>query len=526
MRGIFAKDRKRSLCIFCVLSLSLSFAACSPGNRTNGFIHYRLNSNPTTLDPALIVDVTGGTIAAKLFNGLVRLDENLNVIPDVAEKWKISDNGTSYIFFLRHGVRFSNGREITAYDVKYSFKRILDPKGKSPNSWVLDKISGAREYMNGNAADVKGIEVKDRYTIKIRLANSFSPFLNLLTMTAAYIVPEEEVMKWGADFAAHPVGSGPYVLKKWEHNNQLVLKRNEEYFNGRARIEGIIYRIIPEDLTAVTEFELGNLDVIAIPAYEYSRYRKSPKWKGLISSVDGLNTYYLGFNCSRPPFNNITLRKAVSLAIDKKKILETFYEGRGRLSIGPVPDLIRKWNVRADAEYEPATARKIIEREGAFNRVVNFYITPDQEMVDIAEIIQSFLKEAGLEVRIKQLEWSAYKSAINRGEADLFWISWWADYPDAENFLFPLFHSSNQGASGNRTRYRNKEVDRLIEAGQRSVDQSERDRFYGLAENIVIEESPWVFFWHKTDFIVRQPYVKNYRTYPIYSMDKGLEVSF
>lgn len=526
MRDIFSKNSKRILGAFCLLCLFLYFPACSSRNRTDGFIHYRLNYNPTTLDPALIVDVTGGVIAAKLFNGLVRLDEKLNVIPDIAEKWKINDKGTAYLFFLRHGVRFANKREVTAYDVKYSFKRILDPHGKSPNSWVLDKILGAKEYMSGKAADVEGIEVKDRYTLKIRLANAFSPFLNLLTMTAAYIVPEEEVKRWGADYATHPSGSGPFTLKKWEHNNQLVLERNEGYFNGRARIGGILYRIIPEDLTAVTEFELGNLDVIAIPAYEYSRYKRSPKWRNLISSVKGLNTYYLGFNCSRPPFNNINLRKAVSSSIDRKKVLETFYEGRGRLSEGPVPDLLRKWNLCVTGEYDPARARKIVQREGASNRVVNFYITPDQEMVDIAEIIQSFLKKAGLDVHIKQLEWSAYKSAINRGDADLFWISWWADYPDPENFLFPLFHSANHGASGNRARYTNKEVDRLIEAGQGSIVPSERNRYYGIAENIIAEESPWVFFWHKMDFTLRQPYVKNYRIYPIYSMDKGLEVSF
>jgi peptide/nickel transport system substrate-binding protein/oligopeptide transport system substrate-binding protein len=144
----------------------------------------------------------------------------------------------------------------------------------------------------------------------------------------------------------------------------------------------------------------------------------------------------------------------------------------------------------------------------------------------MAEIIQSYLNKTGLKVRIKQLEWSAYKSAVNKGEADLFWLSWWADYPDPENFLFPLFHSSNHGAGGNRSRYSNKEVDRLIEAGQKEPDISERDIYYSRAEKIINEEAPWVFFWHKIDFTLRQPYLKNYKIYPIYSMDKGVEVSF
>jgi peptide/nickel transport system substrate-binding protein/oligopeptide transport system substrate-binding protein len=136
------------------------------------------------------------------------------------------------------------------------------------------------------------------------------------------------------------------------------------------------------------------------------------------------------------------------------------------------------------------------------------------------------LKKVGLAVKIKQLEWSAYKAALNNGEADMFWIGWWADYPDPENFLFPLFHSSNHGASGNRTRYTNKEVDRLIEAGQQALAVAERNSYYMKAETIITEESPWVFFWHRTDFTLRQPYLKDYKIHPIYSMDKGLEVSF
>lgn len=511
---------------FVLFLIFLFSCSCSSRNRIKGYVYYRLNTNPTTLDPAFIVDVTGGFISAKLFNGLVRLDDNLNVVPDIAEKWEVNDSGTTYVFHLRPGIKFPNKREVTAADFKFSFKRILDPRSKSPNTWVLDKIQGAKDYMKEKAGDVSGIQVKDRYTLTIMLEKPFSPFLNLLTMTAAYVVPREEVEKWGPDFSTYPAGTGPFTVKTWNHNSELVLQRNDNYFDERAKVEGIVYRIIPEDLTAVTEFELGNLDVITIPASEYSRYKKSPKWKGLVSSIKGLNTYYLGLNCSRPPFDDLNLRKAISYAIDREKVLRTFYEGRGRLAKGPVPDMLRQWELPVNQEYDPEEAARIIERGGYAHREINFYITADQEVVDIAEIIQSYLKRAGLDVRIKQLEWSAYKAALNNGEADMFWISWWADYPDPENFLFPLFHSSNHGASGNRARYTNKKVDRLIEAGQRALTVPERNSYYMKAETIVAKESPWVFFWHRTDFTVRQPYLKHYKIYPIYSMDKGMEVSF
>ncbi|OGW24499.1 MAG: hypothetical protein A2X59_00695 [Nitrospirae bacterium GWC2_42_7] len=504
----------------------LSMFSCSSQNRLEGHVYYRLANNPTTLDPALIVDVTGGYISAKIFNGLVRLDENLNVIPDIAEKWEIRDNGKTYIFHIRHGVYFSNKREVTASDFKYSFQRNLSPEGRFPNTWVFSKILGAKDYMNKRKEDVSGIEVLDKYTLKIRLEEQFSPFIYLLTMTPAYVVPREEVERAGADFSAHPVGTGPFIVKEWKQGNELILSRNKGYFADKVKVKGIVYRIIPEDLTAVTEFEIGNIDMISIPVSEYSRFKGSPKWKNMISSVKGLNTYYLGFNCSRPPFNNIRLRRAVSSSIDRDKILRTFYEGRGRLAKGPVPDILRKWDLPSVQKYDPVEARRIIEEEGMKGKTVNFYVTQGEDQLDIAEIIQSYLNSTGLNVKIKQLEWSAYKSAINNGEADIFWLSWWADYPDPENFLFPLFQSSNHGAGGNRTMYTSKEADKFIETGRRTLLPEERNRYYRMAEEIIIQDAPWVFFWHKTDLTIRQPNLKSYKTYPIYSMDKGTEVSF
>jgi peptide/nickel transport system substrate-binding protein/oligopeptide transport system substrate-binding protein len=156
---------------------------------------------------------------------------------------------------------------------------------------------------------------------------------------------------------------------------------------------------------------------------------------------------------------------------------------------------------------------------------LTFYVTAQEEVADMAEIIQSYLRKAGIEAELRQLEWNTYREAINKAEPDMFWISWWADYPDPENFLFPLFHSSNHGAAGNRTRYTNPEVDRLIKAGQRARSKEERDRHYRQAEELIVSDSPWVFFWHRKDVTLRHPRVKNYNMFPVYSMDKGTEVS-
>jgi len=524
LKSIFSISLRSSLIM--VVSVMLLLFSCSQRNRRDGYIYYRLNTNPTTLDPSFIVDVTGGYIAAKLFNGLVRLDENLNIIPDIAEKWSISDDNLVYTFKLRRDVKYHNKRNVKAYDFKYSFKRILDPRTNSPNTWVLEKVVGAKAFMEGKTGDLEGLKVIDDYTLQVRLERPFAPFLYLLTTSATYVVPEEEVKKWGPDFSTHPVGTGPFILKDWRPNRELRLERNNTYFAKEGRVSGIIYRVIPEDLTAVTEFELGNLDVISIPAQEFARYRKDPKWKNLIISVEGINTYYIGLNCSRPPFDNVRLRKAVNLAIDREKLLSTFYENRGRLAAGPVPDLLRKWDRPSLYGYDPLKARKIVEEQGMSGHAIRFYITAEQEVVDMAEFIQSYMKKAGLNVKITQLEWSAYKEAVNKGEPDMFWLSWWADYPDPEDFLFPLFHSSNMGPAGNRTRYRNATVDRLIELGQAADKWPLRNSYYEAAENIIVEDAPWVFFWHKNDYMLRQTWIRNYRAYPVYSMDKGIDVGF
>lgn len=508
--------------LWCLLVFLL--AACSPSQRIEGHAHFRLVTNPSTLDPALIVDVSASTIAAKLFNGMVRLDGSLQVVSDLAEQWTLSADGRRYRFHLRRDIRFPDGRPVVAADVQYSYQRVLDPKTKSPNTWIFQHVRGMDAFRAGRTKDVAGFRVIDPHTFEIELNQPFAPFLRMLTMTPAFVVQREAVEQKGQGFGHHPSGTGPFALSRWLPDHELVLTRKIDYFGGQPKVQGIVYRIIPEDLTALAEFELGNLDVAALPASAFAKYANDPKWRDRMAVLRGMNTYYLGMNCARAPMNDARLRRAVSQAIDRGKILQTFYEGRGRLAAGPVPDLLRTWpSPLQPYPYDPPAAKALIRTLGAEGMSLDLYVTADQEVVDIAEIVQASLREIGLTVRIKQLEWSAYKDAINRGEADLFWLSWWADYPDAENFLFPLFHSGNHGPAGNRTRYTNPAVDHLIEQGQAARSDRLRDAAYQQAEAIIVRDAPWVYLWHKNEYLVMQPWVHGFRPYPVYTIDKGLE---
>lgn len=510
-----------------LVAISASLTGCTRPQREQGFIYLALKEDPASLDPALIVSVDAGSIAAKVFSGLVKFSPDLQVEPDIAESWSVSQDALVYTFRLREDATFSSGRQINAGDFKYSFERVLAAETKSPNVWIFENIRGARQFMEGAEKHVQGISVLDDRTLKIELEEPFTPFLGLLTMPAAYVVPMEQVLYLGQNFSANPVGSGPFVLKQWLPNRHIKLEASPTYFGTKPRIRGIVYRVIPEEFTRVAEFESGNLDVMVIPKAASTRYTKDPKWEGYVTNVAGLNTYYLGMNCAKPPFDDLELRRAVSQAVDRRKILSTLYEGRGRIAQGPVPDALRPWSVPELATYDPEAARRIInQKKGSLERPLLFYINAnDQQVEDIAEVIQSYLMDAGLDVEIRKLEWSAFKDAVNKGEPDLFWLSWWADYADPENFLFPTFHSANIGTLGNRARYSNPAVDALVDAGRHARTIEARDASYQKAEELIINDAPWVFLWHRTDYLVRQKWVESYGLYPIYSVDKGLDIS-
>ncbi len=512
-----------------VLASLLSGCHKSDDGRLPGYLYLRLNNNPTTLDPALITDVQGGGIAAKLFNGLVRFNENLDIVPDIAQAWKLSDDQLTYNFRIRYDVTFSNGRKVTAQDVKYSFERVLMPQTKAPLTWVLDKIEGAGDVIAGKAAHVSGIRVVNDQTLAIKLEKPYGPFLSLLAMTTAYVIPREEVERIGQDFGTHPVGTGPYVLHEWKHGQHLILTSREDYFDGRSRLSGIYYRVIPEDLTAVVEFETGRLDVLLIPSSEYRHFTTDPVWRDLVYGMPGLNSYYLGLNCTRPPFSDIRVRQAVNYGIDRQHILNTVFERRGVLAVGPIPPGLWKNNVLPQAlkgySYDPQKARELIRQAGAEGATIKIYISNEPEVLDIVTVIQGYLASIGLKAEITQLDWSAFKQAINEGEPDAFWLSWWADYPDPEDFLYPLFDSGSIGAGGNRTRCQDPELDHLIETAQHTMNERQRYRLYRQADDRIIQNAPWVFMWHRSDYFVIQPWVKDFKIYPLYSIDKRVDVS-
>jgi peptide/nickel transport system substrate-binding protein len=488
------------------------------------FLHLRLKDDPSSLDPAHIVDVPGGALAAKIYNGLVRFDRDARIIPDLASRWDISEDGRTYRFYLREGVKFTNGRAATADDVVYSLRRILDPEVNSPRSWLLEAVKGASAFMKGESKELAGIRTAGDWVVEIELESPSGLFLNFLAMPNASIIPRKEADRDQPALSDHPIGTGPYKLEEWKHNNRIILRGNLDYFLGPPRLSGIEYRIIPEALTAAVEFEQGNLDIMDVPRAEYEKFTTELPWKDHILSRVGLNSYYLGFNCEKAPFDDKLLRQAFNYAIDREKIIDVLLEGRAIPASGPVPpDLIS--GAIGGYEYNPDKAKELLERSGVELPLrVTFLFKADREVLSVAEVIQDYLKKVDIELILVQREWSSFKELVNKGEFDIFYLSWWGDYPDAENFLYPTFYSGNIGPGGNRSRFSDREVDRLLIEASRENDQDVRLNLLSAAEARVVDLAPWVFLWHKKEVMVCQPRVKNYRIPLIYNGDKFEEI--
>jgi len=513
-----------------LLMLCTAAAGCrnaDPGSRPlSGELRVRLRKNPATLDPARIVDLDGARIAAKLYNGLVGFDEHFRPIPDLAGSWRVSEDGRTYTFFLKRGILFHNGRELTADDVLYSFERVLRPQTCSPRTWVLSRIAGAEEFLKGRATSIAGLQKQGDYEVVIRLSEPFAPFLHLLGLTTASIIPRPPEKSHDEESAFQACGTGPFMLTQWRHGQYLLLEQNRSYHFGTPGITRLRYEIIPEDFTALTAFEKADVDVLPeITAADYDRLSQDPGRRACMIRQQPLNVYYLGLNCQREPFTDARVRQALHHALDKEKIFTTLLGARGMPARGPLPPLLRGDDGAEQYPYSPERSRALL-REAGYPEgfAMTIYQPADAETLDILQAVQGYLSRVGVKARIEQLEWSTFLQKVAQGDAAAFWLSWWADYPDAENFLFPLFHSQNWGAGGNRCRFYDPDVDRRIAAATSIRDDAGRKAAYREIEEQIIQRSPFIWCWHKSVVGIFQPWVKGLQLPPLPVMEKWHDV--
>lgn len=472
-----------------------------------------LGNDPGTLDPARISDIYALSVAQQIFDGLVRFDQTLAITPALAQFWKASRDGLVWTFTLRKGVRFHHGREVVADDVVYSFTRILDRTLKSGAADLFSNIKGAADFRDGKATAVSGLLALDRHTVQVVLNEATVPFVSLLTVGQAKVVPRELVESSGPDFGSHPSGTGPFRLVRWERGKEIVLAANPDYFDGRPRLSRVVYRIVPGEQFDVMyeEFKRGHLEDTPLPSRDYRRIATEEAYIHVKRPTISLRFY--GFNTRLKPFDDPRLRQAFVYALDRNALIEEAFLGRYALARGVLPPGSLGFNPRfAGYPYDPTKARELLARAGfpggrGLAPVAIWSSVKHEGILREHDLVRRQLEAVGIRTEFHYLtDWPVFFKQVLDGKLPLFVLAWFADVPDPDNFLFKLFHS---GSPRNFTKYGNPEVDRLVAGARNERDLERRVELYRRAEQLILDDAPIIPIFHYTYERLFQPYVRS-----------------
>lgn len=484
--------------------------------------------DPITLDPALTTDATSAGYIVEIFGGLVTLDEDLNLVADLAAEIPTSENGgvvdnpdgtVTYTFHLRDDALFHDRRPVTAEDVKYSLERAAAPEtGSVVAETYLEDIVGARDMTRGRADEISGIEVVDDLTLRITIDSPKPYFLYKLTYPTAFVVDRRQVesdpRNWTFPKGSRiPNGTGPYKLTKWDLGERIVLEANEHYHLGVPKVKKVEFLLAGGSV--LTMYENGDVDVAGVGVDDIERILEptDPLHAEYVSG-ERLAVDYIGFNTDAPPFDDPKVRQAFAQAIDREKIVEVILKGVIPVASGVVPTGIKGYESPARTfEYDPEGAQQLLAES-------KYGGPEDLPLITLAEsgggatvgptaeaIVEMWRQNLGVDVEIQQAEAATFYSDIDEGRYQMFHIGWILDYPDPQNVLDILFYSKSRQ---NSTRYSNPEVDALLEQAGTEADQEKRFQLYYEAEQMIVEDAPCApLFFDRTHALVK-PYVKNY----------------
>ena len=475
---------------------------------------YNEHANITTLDPAFAKDLRTIWVTNQLFNGLVQLDDKLEVHSDIAESWTISEDGKTYRFNLRNNVKFhkhqlfgnDSTRNVIASDFEYSFNRLIDPKVTSPGKWVLEFVE---KY-----------EAVNDSTFVIQLKQSFPPFLSILSMRYCSVVPKEAVDYFGDTFRANPIGTGPFQFKLWVENTKLVFRKNHHYFekdalgNALPYLEAVAITFLPDKQSEFLQFIQGNIDFMSSIDASYKddllttdgKLKAHHQDKIDMLSSPYLNTEYLGvyLDAEEKEVNSLKIRKAINYGFDRKKMILYLRNGIGTPAVnGFIPKGLPSFNAMEGYTYQPKKAKELVQEyiEETGNATPSITISTNSQYLDLCEYIQREVQKTGLQVNIDVMPPSTLRQTKVNGQLSVFRGSWVADYPDAENYLF-IFHSKNFSPHGpNYTHYSSPEFDKLYEKSITITNNLERRALYQKMDSMVMASAAVIPLYY--DQVVR-----------------------
>ena len=517
-----AKKIASCLAIFLLLSAALGIASATADQtriRYGGKYSVALSSEPESLDPAFITGIYAVTVANNLYDGLVEFDEDLNIVPAIAKMWRISRDHCTYSFDLRKGVKFHNGREVTAEDFAFSIRRILHPDTHSPVASLFLNIRGAKSFHDGRADMVTGIEVLDRYQLKITLDQPFSPFLSILAMVNARVVPMEAI---GGGFSKNPVGTGPFRFDRWRPGQEILLTANEQYYQQRPYLDTLYFQIYPniEWEKVFTNFERGYLDHSIIPSNKYDEIQSSPAYlaRYQLVSKPTLSLVYVGINCRQKPLDDPRVRRALTMAVDTEAVVKSITKRGSIPAKGILPPGIAGFDPHLRSYgYNPVQARELLAQAGypggeGIPPLDIWTVSKSESVKAELAAYRKSMAAIGITLNPRVAEnWKHFIEMINAKKAPLYYAAWYADYPDPDNFLFVLCHSASRT---NRMGYENITIDRMLERARQEVDYIKRIQTYRDVQDQVMHDAPLIPQHVNSFNYLFQPWVK------------GIEVSY
>ncbi|MFO7916783.1 MAG: peptide ABC transporter substrate-binding protein [Anaerolineae bacterium] len=472
-----------------------------------------LGGKPPTLDPAMVQDSTSAEYVVHLYSGLVALNAEQEIVPDLASEWELDPDGTTYTFHLKEEAQFADGSPITAQDIIYSIERACSPELGSPVAApYLGDIMGTKAFMAGDTEEIAGLEIMGPHTLQIEIDAPKAYFLAKLTYPTAFVVDEEQITQEGKAWLEAPNGSGPFVLERHD-DDEIILLRNENYYGEKPALQRVEY-VMGEGMP-IAMYENDMLDIVTVPPSEIERVSDpyNPLHNELVQSAE-LSLQYLGLNVTKPPFDDEKMRQAFIQAIDKQKLTDLVLRETGLPAEGILPpDMPGHDASLSGLNHDPQAARENLERsrygnEEEMPQIVLTISGTSGHMPDTTRAIRHMISEnLGLDIMVQQVEWAHFLDDLSAQRYQIFSSGWIADYPDPQNFLDVLFHSES---SQNHTGYRNQRMDELLEAARVEEDAAARWELYREAERIVVREAPIIPLYHGVNYHLVKPHVRDF----------------
>jgi len=497
--------------------------------RAGGTFVFAAGSNIHTLDPHFAYDTLSTAACRLLYDGLLDYDYEGKMIPSLAAKLPVvSDDGRIFRFELRAGIKFHNGREITADDISWSIHRLLSERIGSPGYPFFKSIEGAAAYHAGEVDRIEGIIIIDDKTLEFRLDEADQTFLNALAMPFAYPIPREHVEPLeaaeGVDAVGrHPVGAGPFAFDRWERGVQVEFRRFDDYWAPAARPERMVFLENISGDVASARFRNGDLDIIYRPNKVNRLFlRSADAWAPYRAEAPSPSVFALGLNCELPPFDNVHVRRAVAFALDRSK-MERLNPGEVVAASQVLPPML--------APYDPdLPTRQIFDLDRAKEEMrlagfpdgleepVTVWVRGEGD-IRLAQLFQQELKAIGIEIELKQVTFATYLRETGKPRvAQAAFTGWHQDFPDPSNFMDILFHSRSihPQNSENRSFYRNPKLDDILDRARPETNREKRLALYAEANAILAKDAPWAFLFYPVDMFAWQPYVKGFRPHPVW----------